>query len=225
MAGYLQKRGLRQVKRQLRTAEETPSIRVGDLYTRGAPRSGGPFVRRTGAYMSEVAPELTAHEDWVDCVYCRSLSSGKVETVEYVLYVSWIDTNLGDGRRPYLHCADPSCRRRVGRLFLEDPYLFCRECAGVRYSSQRGHPSTHERVLARIREIRSRLGVAVPGMPVLDRPKRMHLTTYDKLCVELAELEEVEQEYMRLALLAGRYAIEEYLTKGLSEIVKWQAKK
>lgn len=149
------------------STDDTPSILVSDLFRGGVARSDAlPVVRgwSSGGVSAEI--EVTVIDERVECVYRSSL--GRREA-RYVLEVSWTTPNFG-GERPWLHCA--SCHRRCGRLFLDDPYLVCRQCARLRYPSQFGEKARHEERVKRAKQLRRSLGgEPVLGAPLPARPK------------------------------------------------------
>ncbi len=197
-----------------RTTDDIPSIVVADLFARGEPRKdASPVVRswRAGGVTGRV--ELVPFEDRVECTYRRVI--GEPEQLQYVIHVSATKPNYG-GRRLWLHCARPSCQRRSGRLFLDDPYFVCRSCAGVRYSSQTHPKPRHVQCVERAKAIRAELG----GRPVLrdplpDRPKGKHRTTYERLRQELLEIERAEDERIDEAFRNGELSVLDYFADKL----------
>jgi hypothetical protein len=183
-----------------RLTDDTPSIVAADLFPGGRPRDEPVVVRWVDKGGGEV--EVRAFSDGVECRYGRRLG-GEPEEVRYLVDVSWTSPNFG-GRRPWLHCARPSCGRRVGRLFLADPYLVCRQCAGVEYASRARRVPRHARRVERAKAIRLQLG----GRPVLGgrfppRPKGMHHATYARLRDEVFGIERAEAERIIAAIHAG----------------------
>ena len=131
---------------------------------------------------------MTVIDERVECVYRSSLGSREAR---YVLEVSWTTPNFG-GERPWLHCA--SCHRRCGRLFLEDPYLVCRQCARLRYPSQFGEKARHDERVKRTKQLRRSLGgEPVLGAPFPPRPKGMHRSTFLRIFAEISEIEAAER--------------------------------
>lgn len=87
----------------------------------------------------------------------RVIGERPPEERRYVIHVSATQPNYS-GRRLWLHCASPSCQRRSGRLFLDDPYFVCRRCARVRYLSQTHPRPRHVQRVERSKAIRTELG-------------------------------------------------------------------
>jgi hypothetical protein len=85
------------------------------------------------------------------------------------------------GTRPWFICPayrnGRACGRRVGKLFLGNPYFVCRHCLGLSYASQTEEPMhRHNR---RANKMRIALG-GEPGTGALlpRKPKGMHWKTY-----------------------------------------------
>jgi hypothetical protein len=84
------------------------------------------------------------------------------------------------GRRYWLVCPNPRCRRRTARLFRVDDGLTCRNCAKLSYRSQRERAPL--RALRRAQATRRRIGGTGSSLERFpDRPKFMHRMTYLKL--------------------------------------------
>ena len=184
----------RAVRDQARpTTEDMLSIVVGDLYARGAPREeSSPITRVRLARGSIVRIEMAPLWDRVDCRYSRGLGDNDEHVVDYFLWVTWTRPHYG-GERAWLQCGNRTCGRRCGRVFLKDPYLVCRACAGVGYPSQRKR--AHVRRVERAKAIRAELGGSpVLGDPFPRRPKRMHRSRYARLREEALELERAENQ-------------------------------
>lgn len=171
-----------------RMAESTPSIVTGDLFAAGEPRTTLPLQTNwRQADGSSLELELHVDEERVTCAYSRSWPDGhRSERLEFEVQVSWTAPHYG-GRRAWLHCSRKSCGRRVGRLFVVPPDLACRTCANIRYRTQA--VARTERLRARARDIRARLGQDPYEALPLARPKGMHWTTYERLRDELYEIE------------------------------------
>jgi hypothetical protein len=195
--------GGRYVRRK-QTTDDILSIVVADLFARGEPRQDASPVIRSWATSGVTGRiELVPFEDRVECTYRRVIGERPPEERRYVIHVSATRPNYG-GRRLWLHCARPSCQRRSGRLFLDDPYFVCRLCAGVHYSSQTHPKPRHVKRVERAKAIRTELG----GRPVRhdpppDRPKGMHRATYERLRQELLEIEQAEDERIDEAFRRG----------------------
>jgi len=87
--------------------------------------------------------------------------------------------NFG-GSRPWLQC--PRCARHVALLYLRGGRFACRHCQRVAYSSQA--EDAIGRTWSKQRKIEAQLG------DNWERPKGMRLLTYDRLCNQLATIEE-----------------------------------
>jgi hypothetical protein len=204
-----------------RTAEDTPSIVVADLFLRGEPRAEvSPLVRTrdVGGVIARV--ELVPLADSVECTYTRVIGTRPTEEVQYVIPVTATEPNYG-GRRLWFLCARPSCRRRSGRLFLDDPYFVCRTCAGVRYSSQTQSKPRHVQQAERAKAIRARLGGRLNLRdPLPERPKGMHRSTYERLRKELVEIERAEDERVDEAIRTGELSVLDYLADKLGRSLR-----
>jgi hypothetical protein len=173
----------------MRSTEDLISIRASDLYSRGRPRrTSSPIERgwRSGGVTGRIA--MMPLDDRVACTYSR-IEGEEGRDFPYAVPVSWSTPNYG-GQRAWLHCAKVGCRRRCGRLFLDDPYLVCRACAGLRYQSQLDPQPKYVRWAERAKAIRRRLeGPAIPFGPHPPKPQGMHRRTYERLVDELDEAE------------------------------------
>lgn len=76
------------------------------------------------------------------------------------------------GTRPWFQC--PRCWRRVGVLYLRGSQFMCRQCGRVAYTSQ--SEDEMGRAWRRQRRLEHRLGEDY------ERPKGMHLKTYERIC-------------------------------------------
>src|SRR4051812_23921733 len=72
------------------------------------------------------------------------------------------------------------CGRRVALLYAAGELFACRRCYDLAYASQQ--ESVHQRGLGKALKIRMRLGGSVIMMDDFpDKPKGMHLRTYERL--------------------------------------------
>ena len=183
-------RSLNRPSQRPRSTEDIPSILVSDLFVGAVPRSDfPPVIRRwaSGGIAAEV--ELGVVDERVECVYRNSLGGRERR---YALEVSWTPLNFG-GERPWLHCANVGCQRRCRRLFLDDPYFVCRQCANVRYPSQLGENARRAQRLERAKRLRVSIGgEPVLGAPFPPRPKGMHRTTFLRIFGEILQIERAE---------------------------------
>ena len=81
------------------------------------------------------------------------------------------------GRRSWFIC--PQCDQRCGVLYAIDGRQACCTCGGLKYESQ--VEPTWQRALRRARNIRIRLGGTSMVEPFPERPRGMHLVTYERL--------------------------------------------
>jgi hypothetical protein len=99
--------------------------------------------------------------------------------IVYPVVVTWTPCNYG-GSRPWLHCPNRGCGRRVVKLHLGDRYFGCRRCYRLAYASQT------ERCRERLQRRRDKL------LDRLDhgyKPSGMHRSTYSRILNELDELD------------------------------------
>jgi hypothetical protein len=182
--------------------DDMTSIVVADLFAQGRPRRDGvPVVRFAGDGDIPTRVELVPFENGIECIYSQWVVDGR-RPVEgrYLIHVTKTYPHFG-GERFWFHCARESCLERSGRLFLHDVHFVCRECAGVRYKSQRHAKPRHVKRIERARAIRKRLsGRSSLGGPLPDRPKGMHRATYEPLRQELLEIERSEDERIKDAV-------------------------
>ena len=98
----------------------------------------------------------------------------------------WTRCHFGRGR-PWFICV--RCDQRVGKLYNTGASLTCRRCLGLWYASQRRGAQSRRYLQAL--KLRLRLnGIASIGLPLPERPRRMHRTTYERLCRRLERLEQ-----------------------------------
>ncbi len=103
-----------------------------------------------------------------------------------------------NGYRPWMTCL---CGRRVGKLYIGNGFLGCRQCGGMQYESQRR--GRRSRLHLRATRIRQRLGDdGRPGIdPFPPRPWRMHRRTY--ACLK-AKAEMIERKLIEGRLFRPR---------------------
>ena len=114
----------------------------------------------------------------------RGWDCAEWKSIEQRVPIVWTRCHLGGGR-PWFRCnasvAGTHCGRLVAKLYLGASAGFaCRHCYGLVYASQLEPPSY--RGLGMARKIRNRLGGG-PDLfdPFPERPKGMHLRTYQEL--------------------------------------------
>lgn len=116
----------------------------------------------------------------------------------------WLDRtpcNFG-GERIWFLC--PRCSRRVAVLCGLGVRFLCRECYGLPYASQSETPA--DRMARKARKLRRRLGAdECLDVPIWDKPRGMHCSTYERLCVAEATANEAATAALagKLALLLG----------------------
>jgi len=113
------------------------------------------------------------------------------------------------GSRFWFGC--PSCRRRVGRLFLASSYFLCRHCCHIRYASQR--EGLEERGMRKIRKAYRALGLDPEEAQYLEnlpKPPRMHWTTFGKYWNKLEEGQSMRDTGFVLAMgrLSKRFGLQ-----------------
>lgn len=175
------------------TINDQPCVDVNELH-RGGYFQSRECYRRRWRWMSGTIVEVAMRfrDEAIECLYTRWLPGHDPEEIRTLILVSWTQCNFG-GHRPWLHCGLDDCRHRVGKLYLVDPHLVCRRCAGgLPYKSQR--QPLHVRRLARSGTIRERLGgEAGLGRPFPPRPKGKHHRTYER---NRREVEDAEARYL-----------------------------
>lgn len=123
----------------------------------------------------------------------KSYGAEEWEDIEQRVPLEWTDCNLG-GQRPWFRCSvrcnDVYCGRRVSKLYAGGRLFACRHCYNLAYQSQ--HELPHGRATLRTQKIRMKLGGS-PSLfdPFPDKPKGMHWKTYERLCIEAGEAENV----------------------------------
>ena len=115
----------------------------------------------------------------------------------YPVEIATTPCNFG-GSRPWFHCPESSCGRRVGKLHsppLGDLFL-CRHCHDLGYRSSRRSRDSMKTAQFRYQRIHEKLApdadthhpMHVSGVPIwVEKPKGMRWETYDELQSELAE--------------------------------------
>jgi hypothetical protein len=106
--------------------------------------------------------------------------------------VQWTYCHFG-GWRPWMTCL---CGRRVGKLYIGNGCLACRQCGGLKYKSQR----LGRRGLLHLKAVRIRQRLGDDGRPGIDplppRPWQMRRATYARL--------KMKAEMIECALMEGR---------------------
>lgn len=105
---------------------------------------------------------------------------GEWETIDQFIPLDQSPCHYG-GYRLWFKC--PSCNRRVAVLYGAGKYFCCRTCYNLTYSSQ--NEGEIDRLLRKARKIRARLGASQDlTWPILDKPKNMHWSTFERLRAE-----------------------------------------
>jgi hypothetical protein len=113
------------------------------------------------------------------------LNGGEWEDVEQTISFDRTSCNYG-GFRTWFLC--PRCWQRVALLYGAGKYFLCRHCYNLIYSSQQ--EGRADRLMRKARKIRARLGVGDDLMePIWFKPKNMHQKTFDRLCEEAEQAE------------------------------------
>ena len=106
-------------------------------------------------------------------------SSEKWEQIVQGIHVTWMPCRFG-GRRPWFVCPVTSCGRKCAKLYLGRGFFACRKCHRLAYTSQT--EPVGRRGLHKARKIRASLGGGANVFERFpDRPKGMHLATYQRL--------------------------------------------
>lgn len=130
--------------------------------------------------------------------YSVTQESGQREKVRTAIHFDSVPNNYGGSQRYYFLC--PHCGRRCRLLYLHRLHFKCRQCAGLNYPSQQATKGTHETSQRLIKFLREKFGVEESLSPHEAsyywpaRPKGMHYKTYDRLRIELEQLQEQYNE-------------------------------
>jgi hypothetical protein len=113
------------------------------------------------------------------------LNGGEWEDVEQTISFDRTSCNYG-GSRTWFLCS--RCWRRVAVLYGAGKYFLCRHCYDLTYGSQQ--ESRADRLMRKARKIRERLGLGDSLTElILFKPKNMHQKTFDRLCEEAEQAE------------------------------------
>jgi hypothetical protein len=130
----------------------------------------------------------------------------RVQNYSYNICLKWIPCTFG-GNRPYFVCPsivnNQACRRRVAKLYLppgEDLFL-CRHCYNLTYYSCNESGDAHFTAMRRSRRAARKLGLGDPeDVYLMDRPKRMHKKTFERLRTDVVDAIEREQSAFGVAM-------------------------
>mgnify|MGYP001350202295 CR=1 FL=1 len=122
----------------------------------------------------QIRPEV----DHVILYYQSRSNSGEWESMEYAVYLEWMDCTFG-GRRAWFLCPVVGCGRRVAILFGGSIFA-CRHCHNLAYECQR--EADDDRAMRRADTIRRRLGWGSGiANPEGGKPKGMHWRTFNRI--------------------------------------------
>src|SRR5919199_6204570 len=181
------------------TVEGSRSLDVLKLHRAGCLEPGWAGIwqwTRDGERVAWI--QMRAEESRVVLSYRWRLHDGEWEDVEEPVRIVWQPCRFG-GQRPYFVCPGVvngvACCRRVIKIYGAGTYFVCRHCYRLAYMSPSEGPL--DRLLRRANKIRMRLG-GEPGMAARfpDRPRGMHLATYERLWREVFEVEMEADERM-----------------------------
>ena len=165
---------------------------------------------------AECSIKLACERRGIVLTYRAQRAGGAWQTVHQEIAVERIRT--GFGMRALLRCSE--CQRRVALVYLSDRLIYvCRVCLALPYKSQ--CERLDDRLYRRIRKLRKRVGAANGDeeQPLWhhSKPKYMHQSTYDRICmlVEEVRIQLVQARNMKLVKLLGRFVpAEEDITWG-----------
>jgi hypothetical protein len=175
------------------TTDECHSVDVRYLHRHGLLKPGSRFSlrwscagRETGSIRGLV--DSSRPPKSMTLLYRhRSGLAGEGEDVRERVPLKRTSCNFG-GKRPWFLCPRMGCGRRVAVLYGPGRYFLCRHCYDLRYQSQR--EDKPHRALRRAQKIRERVGGSADMTePFPQKPKRMHLKTYMRMCWEHHEAE------------------------------------
>ncbi len=113
--------------------------------------------------------------------YRSRSNGGEWQPIEYPVTLEWTPCHLG-GQRVWFRCPAKGCGRRVAILFGGSIFA-CRYCHKLAYQCQR--ETDDDRAMRRADTIRRRLGwEAGIANREGDKPKGMHLSTFERLKAE-----------------------------------------
>jgi len=151
--------------------------------------AGASFVSRWSRNGVEQASiQGRSESDRVVLSYRHQSHGQDWESLEYSILLERTRCNYG-GTRTWFLCPGLRCGRRVAVLYA-GKYFVCRHCRELAYESQR--EPRHDRLLSRLQDLNAKLGgsgCTLDGMP--NRPKGMHLRTYQRIAARYEWLEKV----------------------------------
>ena len=115
----------------------------------------------------------------VDCMTAAGSLNGS--PWRQTFHITWTPCNYG-GSRPWFQC--PSCSSRRSKLYLRHGGIACRHCYGLTYASTR--EGAEGRLWLKKRKLEAK--IIDDGDRYL-KPKRMHWSTFERICDQLNGLE------------------------------------
>jgi hypothetical protein len=175
------------------TTDECHSVDVRYLHRNGLLKPGSWFTlrwsragRETGSIRGVVSGDNRPVQVTLLYRHRRGLG-GEWEEIREPVELAWTPCNFG-GERPWFICPGAGCGRGVAVLYGPGRYFLCRYCYDLSYQSQRDNKMY--RALHKAQEIREKLGGSANMMePFPEKPKGMHLRTYERLWWEHHEAE------------------------------------
>ena len=159
-----------------RKAASSLPFNIHEVTRRGLLSPGTAFkwtwTNGDGERLGSVYVRVSSNPEKVTLYYQWSANGGLPQSMEYPIWIERTACFYG-GNRPWFLC--PSCGRRCGVLYFSGRgagLYKCRDCARVTYTSQ--CQDAVDRSWIKQRKIEARLADG-------DRPKGMHLTTYERL--------------------------------------------
>jgi len=173
MGGYGSGRGVRFDPKK--TVEGKRSIDIRDWHREGLLVPGNSFHRAWFQWTMG----FTAIKVWVESDRAMVAFDAQAEVQDCVVWLCTTPCNYG-GERYWFRCPTKGCKRRTAVLYIEGRSFACRHCLDLAYPSQRDSPGF--RAARRASKIRRKLGGsgALPP-PFPEKPKGMHLRTYQRL--------------------------------------------
>lgn len=126
---------------------------------------------------------LRVVDDHVQFTYTRTPRDSEPKTFDYPVWLDRTPCPYG-GSRPWVRC--PRCHWRSAVLYglASDGRFGCRRCMRLAYASEGESPL--DRLWRKQRKLENRLGDSG------ERPKRMRLRTYERICAKIDDIEEAK---------------------------------
>ena len=141
-------------------------------------------------------------DDTVTFKYRYLGHDGTWQAVSRRLDITYTDQFLG-GRRPWFAC--PECGKRAAVVYLDGPRVACRVCLDLVYTSQAER--YWDRAERMAKRIEGKLIFGDDGL--IYRPKRMRLSTFDRLYEQYIELQDSASDgfLLKMARLLKRAGV------------------